>query len=95
MINTSAVHSREFESDMIPFCPVLHPTKKEFNDFKKYIEKIEKSYSSDYGMVKVYTLSFIYNNNSFLYFSSFLLFSFKIIGFYSIIIIIIIIQFYN
>lgn len=43
--STNAMHSRESDSDTIPFCPILHPTMKEFTDFNIYIEKIEKEYS--------------------------------------------------
>jgi len=39
--------------ETISFCPVLHPSMKEFSDFNSYIEKIEKEYSQNYGMVKV------------------------------------------
>ena len=45
--------SRESEFSIIPFCPVLYPNFKEFSDFPSYIEKIEKEYHKDYGIVKV------------------------------------------
>ncbi|CAD8109710.1 unnamed protein product [Paramecium primaurelia] len=34
-------------------CPVLHPTPQEFENFYNYIEKIDKLYSTNYGMVKI------------------------------------------
>ncbi|KAM3138393.1 hypothetical protein pb186bvf_009479 [Paramecium bursaria] len=37
----------------IELCPVLRPTMQEFENFYEYIEKIDKQYSKDYGMVKV------------------------------------------
>ena len=45
--------SRESEFSSIPFAPVLYPNAKEFSDFSVYIEKIEKEYSKNYGIVKV------------------------------------------
>lgn len=35
----------------IPFCDVFYPTKEEFSNFEKYIEKISNSANS--GLVKV------------------------------------------
>lgn len=63
MASTSTMHSRESDSDTIPFCPILHPTVKEFSDFNSYIEKLEKEYSQNYGMVKVCRLDFICKHN--------------------------------
>jgi len=37
----------------IPFCPVVRPTLKEFQNFKEFVEKLDKTYKKDYGMVKV------------------------------------------
>ncbi|CAD8208243.1 unnamed protein product [Paramecium pentaurelia] len=34
-------------------CPTLRPTQQEFENFYEYIEKIDKQYSADFGMVKV------------------------------------------
>ncbi|EGR34612.1 jumonji family protein, putative [Ichthyophthirius multifiliis] len=45
--------ARESLFHNIPFCPVLHPSMKEFSDFPSYIEVIEKQYSKDYGIVKI------------------------------------------
>ncbi|KAL4483909.1 hypothetical protein ABPG72_013915 [Tetrahymena utriculariae] len=53
MASTSTMQSRESDSNTIPFCPIVHPTLKEFNDLNTYLEKLEKEYSQNYGMVKV------------------------------------------
>lgn len=37
----------------IEYCPVLTPTWKEFRNFSTFVEKIDKIYKKDYGMVKV------------------------------------------
>jgi hypothetical protein len=34
-------------------CPVLHPTWKEFKNFSEYVEKMDRLYKKNYGMVKV------------------------------------------
>ncbi|EGR32296.1 jumonji domain protein 2b [Ichthyophthirius multifiliis] len=44
---------REEEYNIIPFCPILHPTMEEFSNFQNYIEQVENKYSKDHGMVKV------------------------------------------
>lgn len=37
----------------IESCPVVYPTWEEFNNFHSYTEYLEKTYSENYGMVKV------------------------------------------
>jgi [histone H3]-trimethyl-L-lysine9/36 demethylase len=37
----------------IDYCPTVRPTEKEFSNFLEYIEKLEKDYGDNYGMVKV------------------------------------------
>lgn len=37
----------------IPECPVLRPSMKEFKNFYNFVEKVDKVYKKDYGMVKV------------------------------------------
>ena len=37
----------------IDYCPTVRPSEKEFSNFLEYIEKIEKEYGDNYGMVKV------------------------------------------
>lgn len=37
----------------IPQCPVIRPTMKEFKNFYEFVEKMDKLYKKDYGMVKV------------------------------------------
>lgn len=37
----------------IESCPIVYPTNTEFNNFHAYVEHLEKTYSSRYGMVKV------------------------------------------
>lgn len=34
-------------------CPVLHPTVKEFEDFRSYVENLDATLKHTYGMVKV------------------------------------------
>ena len=34
-------------------CPVVRPTEAEFYDFWGFIQRIDQTYSKDYGMVKV------------------------------------------
>ena len=41
------------ENVEIPECPTVRPTKKEFSNFIEYMEKLEKEYGNEYGMVKV------------------------------------------
>lgn len=43
---------------IIESCPVVHPTREQFNDFLAYTEYLEKTYSNNYGMVKVINCSF-------------------------------------
>lgn len=38
---------------MIQECPVLRPSAAEFQEFRKFVEAVEKTYSKDFGMVKV------------------------------------------
>lgn len=37
----------------IDYCPVVYPTWAEFNDFHAYTEYLEKTYASQYGIIKV------------------------------------------
>jgi hypothetical protein len=37
----------------IPECPVLRPTMQEFKNFYEFVEKVDRTYKKDYGMVKV------------------------------------------
>jgi hypothetical protein len=37
----------------IDYCPTVRPTEKEFSNFLDYIEKLEREYGDNYGMVKV------------------------------------------
>jgi len=37
----------------IPECPVLRPTMKEFRNFYEFVEKVDREYKKNYGMVKV------------------------------------------
>lgn len=37
----------------IPECPVLRPTFKEFKNFSDFVEKVDRTYKHNYGMVKV------------------------------------------
>lgn len=34
-------------------CPVLHPSAKEFKNFHEFVEKVDRLYKKDFGMVKV------------------------------------------
>ena len=40
----------------IPYCPVLTPTWKEFRNFEKFVEKVDRQYKATHGMVKVRNL---------------------------------------
>lgn len=37
----------------IPECPVLRPSFKEFKNFSEFVEKVDRTYKHNYGMVKV------------------------------------------
>lgn len=37
-------------------CPILYPSLKEFDNFRAYMERLDKLYKKDYGMVKVLLL---------------------------------------
>lgn len=37
----------------IPLCPILKPTYSEFADFRGFVERVERYYRGEYGMVKV------------------------------------------
>jgi hypothetical protein len=37
----------------IPECPVLRPSFKEFKNFSDFVEKVDRTYKHNYGMVKV------------------------------------------
>lgn len=38
-------------------CPVLKPTYKEFKNFSEFVEKVDRLYKNNYGMVKVTTIN--------------------------------------
>jgi hypothetical protein len=48
----------------IPHCPILRPSLAEFKNFRAFVEKTEKEYSKEYGMVKVLLCIFIDNPSS-------------------------------
>lgn len=59
----------------IPYCPVIRPTLKEFENFKEFVEKLDRLYKHTHGIVKVtnysgkllsssYSLFFIYSRLS-------------------------------
>lgn len=56
------------EIDDIPYCPVFHPTKTEFQDFQTYLEKVVKGIGS-IPIFKVSTLTFITRHVFFDFFS--------------------------
>ena len=37
----------------IPYCPVVRPSLEEFNDFNSFVEKLDRTYKDEWGMVKV------------------------------------------
>jgi hypothetical protein len=45
------------ENIEISECPTVRPTKKEFSNFIEYMEKLEKEYGNEFGMVKVNNFS--------------------------------------
>ena len=38
----------------IEYCPILRPSIQEFSDFYEFIENVDRKYSKDFGMVKVF-----------------------------------------
>ena len=37
----------------IPYCPVVRPTLKQFQNFREFVEKLDRTYKKEYGIVKV------------------------------------------
>lgn len=47
----------------IPYCPVVRPTLKQFQNFREFVEKLDRTYKKEYGIVKVKIITRGYTSN--------------------------------